>query len=135
MHPIWCRKQNPNSRFYVNQSSLYISFQDAIDIIHKAGGFAFLAHPFVYSKNIVENLDEIVARFNLDGIECYYYSFTYEQTQYLLDFCEKNMLYVSGGSDYHGTVRPGVEIGIGKGNLLVDETKCYEWINMVNIFI
>ena len=118
---------NPKSDFFVDQSGLYISFQSAIDIIHDAGGLAFLAHPFVYSKNVVERIQSIIDRFNLDGIECYYYSFTDEQTKFLLDVCKKNNLLVSGGSDYHGTVRKGVEIGTGKGNLAVDEVKASIW--------
>ena len=122
---------NPKSPLFVDQSGLYISFQDAIDIIHDAGGFAFLAHPFVYSKNVVERIQSIIDRFNLDGIECYYYSFTEEQTKFLLDVCEKNGLRVSGGSDYHGTVRKGVDIGTGKGNLAVDEVRCSVWTNQL----
>ena len=125
---------NPESPLYVDQSGLYISFQDAIDIVHDAGGLAFLAHPFVYSKNVVKRLQSIVDRHNLDGIECYYYSFTKEQTDYLLDFCDKNNLYVSGGSDYHGTVRPGDEIGTGRGNLCVDENRCSLWTNKLADF-
>ena len=125
---------NPKSEFFVDQSGLYISFQDAIDIIHDAGGFAFLAHPFVYSKNVVERIQSIIDRFNLDGIECYYYSFTEEQTKFLLDICEKNNLWSSGGSDYHGTVRKCVEIGTGKGNLAVDENRCSVWTNKLKDF-
>ena len=34
----------------------------------------------------------------------------------LLDICKKHNLYKSGGSDYHGKNKPGVEIGTGEGN-------------------
>ena len=125
---------NPKSPFYCDLSGLYISFQDAIDIVHDAGGLAFLAHPFVYSKNVVERLQSIVDRHNLDGIECFYYNFTKEQSDFLLDFCDRNNLYVSGGSDYHGTVRPGDDIGTGRGNLCVDEERCSLWTSKLKDF-
>jgi hypothetical protein len=30
-------------------------------------------------------------------------------------------LLPSGGSDYHGTFKPGVELGVGRGDLVVPE--------------
>ncbi len=118
---------NPKSFFYVDMCDTFLGFQETIDLIHKAGGMAFLAHPFIYSENVVARLQSIVDRYNLDGIECFYYNFTDDQTQFLLDFCDKNNLYSSGGSDYHGTIRPGDEIGTGRGNLRVDPERISRW--------
>lgn len=123
---------NPKSDFYVDFSQIYISFQDAIDLIHNSGGVAFLAHPYVYSKNVINRINSIIDRYNLDGIECYYYSFTEDQTNYLLNLCEKHNLFVSGGSDYHGAVRSDNFIGVGKGNLNVNEGKCAIWTEKLN---
>ena len=50
-------------------------------------------------KNFLNNI--VDANF-LDGIECYHSNFTKEQTEFLLDYCKNNKLYVSGGSDCHG---------------------------------
>lgn len=38
---------------------------------------------------------------------------------------------MSGGSDYHGTFKPDVEMGTGKGNLQIEERVIKNWINKV----
>lgn len=120
---------NPESDFFVNLSVHYPSFQETIDMIHNAGGYAFFAHPFVYSSNITTKMQSVIDKYNLDGIECYYYSFTKEQTEHLLELCSKNNLLISGGSDYRGndTIRKGVELGKGRGDLKVNEKQCEIW--------
>ena len=55
----------------------------------------------------------------LDGIEGYYPYYSNEQQGFALKFAQKNNLYISGGSDSHGT--PDSEIGIGKANLNIPE--------------
>ena len=52
-----------------------------------------------------------------------------EQIKELLEYCKKNHLYTSGGTDYHGTKRPSVEIGVGKGNLRVPDEIIKDWYN------
>ena len=103
-------------------------------MIHSAGGIVFLAHPYEYSTNITDNLQSIIDNFKLDGLECYYSTFTEAQTNRLLELCKKNNLYVSGGSDYHGAKRAGVNIGTGKGNLCVDENRCGLWTSKLKDF-
>ena len=81
----------------------YPKAEDVANIIHKNGGKVFLAHLFVYKMNDHKNfLNNIVDANILDGIECYHSNFTKEQTEFLLDYCKNNKLYVSGGSDCHG---------------------------------
>ena len=53
------------------------------------------------------------------------------QTQELLDLCKKRQLLVSGGSDYHGLNSPGIEIGIGKGNLCIDDLIVKKWARIL----
>ncbi len=106
---------NPRSTLYCDQTALYPSVKQAIELVHQCGGFAFLAHPYVYSSHVSDSLDEL-ARSGFDGIECYYGTFTAEQKQYLCDFCDSNGLYKSGGSDYHGTdMRPLNLMGLSSG--------------------
>lgn len=106
---------NPQSPLFSDQSSLIPSIEKVIRIIKDCGGSAFLAHPFVYSENIVNALDEAVA-YGLDGIECYYGTFTEAQKQFLEAYCDKNGLLKSGGSDHHGLdVRPNNIMGRSAG--------------------
>jgi predicted metal-dependent phosphoesterase TrpH len=118
---------NPKSPLYVDQSSLYPSLEKTIEIIHQAGGISFLAHLFVYSKTIVENLENIINRYDIDGLECFYTTFTDSQTKYLLELCALKGLFKCGGSDYHGTNKINHDLGIGAGNLKISENTIQEW--------
>lgn len=120
---------NPKSPLYVDESSLYPSLERAIDIVHKSGGLCFLAHVFAYSPTISKELDNIVSNYNLDGIECYYTTFTEEQILFLKDYCEKHNLFMSGGSDFHGNNKLNHNMGIGRGNMNIQESLIDSWHN------
>lgn len=106
---------NAQSALYSDQSPLSPDFSTVLDMISACGGLAFLAHPFVYSQNVIAALDEL-ARSGIDGMECFYGTFTREQKKFLLDFCEEKGLFKSGGSDYHGVkMRPQNVLGLSDG--------------------
>lgn len=103
---------NEESPFFIDQIKNYPTIQEAANYIKKAGGKAFLAHPFGYLLNdYKEFLNSIVLLNALDGIECYHSLHTIEKTKYLLNYCFEHNLYASGGSDYHGKIKPDVHIG------------------------
>lgn len=109
---------NPRSPLFSDHSSLLPSIEKVIRIIKECGGLTFLAHPFVYSKNIINALDEVVA-YGLEGIECYYGTFNKEQKQFLEDYCDKRGLLKSGGSDHHGLdMRPNNIMGRSAGETI-----------------
>lgn len=102
---------NAKSELFSDQSSLCPDINTVIGMIRKSGGLTFLAHPFVYSENIIGTLDDI-AQYGLDGIECFYGTFTPEQKRFMVDYCDKHNLFKCGGSDYHGlTMRPKNHLG------------------------
>ncbi len=69
----------------------------------------------MYSENIILALDNI-AEYALDGMECFYGTFTPEQKRFMVDHCDKNNLLKSGRSDYHGLVmRPNNILGFSAG--------------------
>jgi len=106
---------NPRSPLFSDQSSLLPSIEKVIHIIKECGGLTFLAHPFVYSKNIINALDDVVA-YGLDGIECHYGTFNKEQKQFLETYCDERGLLKSGGSDHHGLdMRPNNIMGRSAG--------------------
>lgn len=91
---------NPESPFFIHEADTYLSFDETIDLIHRAGGKAFLAHIFEYDafrKN--SYIEEVKDR--LDGIECFHPSIPMRESIKLFKYCEENHLYVSGGSDFH----------------------------------
>jgi predicted metal-dependent phosphoesterase TrpH len=80
------------------------SVQDAIELIHSAGGVAVWAHPFWD----IENAGEVIAavdRFyaaGLDGVEAFYATHTEEQTRLLAGHAAELGLLTTGSSDFHG---------------------------------
>ena len=90
-----------------------------IRTIKEAGGAAVLAHPTLYSLHM-EQLEELCAEligYGLDGIECYYSTYTAEERKAMERLAEKMHLLPSGGSDFHGRNKPNIGLGRGKGNL------------------
>lgn len=129
-------QSNKNSIFYIDESKYYPDIKQIIDLIHEAGGLAFLAHPYIYQgvnqddlvKNIIENTE-------IDGIECIYPLFTEEQRKQLMMDTKKYKKFASGGTDYHGNMKPNIELGSGiNNNVTVDECLILDWINLVKRF-
>lgn len=96
---------------------------DAIKIIHQAGGIAIWAHPlFRDQKNSSGFLRRMIKKlktYELDGLECYYSMFGIAETEMLLNAVKQHELLASGGSDFHGENRPGVDIAAGGGKMHV----------------
>lgn len=124
---------NPKSEFYIDQTNLYPTLEKVIEIIHDCGGLAFLAHLHVYSKTIEENLPNIVDKYNLDGLECYYTTFSKEQIEHLKEFCKEKGLYMSGGSDFHGERKQNHNLGTGRGDLKVPKEIVEKWIDKLKV--
>ena len=110
---------NKNSPLYIDCAPLYFGADEVIERVHMAGGRAFLAHSFCYTSEIYDNLDAITDKYPFDGLECFYPAFTPEQTEAITSLCRKKQLLMSGGSDFHGAIRPQISLGIGKGNFSV----------------
>lgn len=119
---------NPNTEFFVDMDDLLPDFEKASQIVHQSGGMVFIPHIFEYRENSDKILKYILENYDFEGIECYYRNFTEEQTKYLLKICEENNLYVSGGSDYHGIVKPHIKMGTGEGNLCVPDNIVEAWV-------
>lgn len=119
---------NPGSDFYIEDEHKPM-YKDVIEVIHKAGGLAFLAHPFEYRiEDTFEFIDELRKECELDGIECFHPSANENERKELVKYARDNDLFISGGSDYHGKKKPDVELGIGKGDLNISKEIIKEWI-------
>ena len=121
---------NPESSYFMNHIEFRPPYMEVIDIIHKAGGKAFLAHPFEYKfEDTIGFIDDLRKEAELDGIECFHPSSADDNKKdILVDYARRNNLYISGGSDYHGSPKPDIEIGVGRGNLNVSKEIIEEWI-------
>lgn len=122
-------QSNKDTIFYIDETKDYAKPEVIIDLIHKSGGKAFLAHPYIYPiNNTLQMIEKFINQYNIDGLECYYSLFSKEQTNELVKLCEKFNLYTSGGTDFHGANKPDIQLGIGKGNLKIDKQKVEKWI-------
>lgn len=94
----------------------------AIDLIRNAGGIAVLAHPGVLPPIEGIGFEDLVrglTAMGLGGIEVYYPSHSSAKTALYRKTAERFGLIATGGTDYHGAISPGIELGIGDGTFSV----------------
>lgn len=97
--------------------------KDCLKLILDAGGIPVLAHPFLYkfsnldTKHLIRDLKE----YGLAGIEIYHSSQHAGQINKLREWQNEYDLLATGGSDFHGTNKPDIEIGTGRGPLFVPD--------------
>ena len=95
--------------------------EEAIQVLQQENANVILAHPFSLDLNY-SDLEKEIARlksFGLDGLEVYYPGHTPEQKRVYLQLASRMDLLPSGGSDFHGTVKPRILLGRGTGILYV----------------
>ncbi len=88
-------------RAYVKPN--WCSIQEAIDVIHSAGGTAVMAHPVRYDLS-TKWLRRLVTQFKAeggDGLEIVLPQMSNDQRQLMLNFCLEYELHASMGSDFH----------------------------------
>jgi predicted metal-dependent phosphoesterase TrpH len=112
-------------RFLSEKTGNYVSFGrvdafETIRFIRKCGATPILAHPFLNLD--VDGLEAFLPaakECGLEGMETRYSEFTAEETETLERIAQKYGLLQSGGSDYHGAVKPALCLGTGYGDLQV----------------
>ncbi len=123
---VWNNKNEAFDRYigegcpyYVEKA--YVSPDEAIDVIHKAGGAAILAHPLLYhmTDQELEIMVTHLKTFGLDGIETMYSTYSEAQQLSMLHLAAAHHLLKSGGSDFHGANKPDISLGVGYGRLRV----------------
>lgn len=116
---------------YIDKSQDYPSLEQAITGIKASEGLAFMPHLYIYKwvpdERKQDFIKDIVENYDIDGIECYYSTFSKEQINYLVNLCDEKKLLKSGGSDYHGLNKPNISLGIGEGNLQITENIIENW--------
>lgn len=101
--------------FHKNTERVKPTPENAIGLIHRAGGMAVLAHPGLL-KMTIDKQAQLISTLKiagLDGIECFYSKHDTNQTERYLSFAEKFDLKISCGSDFHGEeIKPDVPLGM-----------------------
>ena len=96
---------------------------EVISWIREIGGIAVLAHPgWVKDRhNGIKLFCEALKEKGLQGLEVFYSTHTARQTSEYLTLAKRLELLITGGSDFHGFAKPGIKVGVGRGNLKVSE--------------
>lgn len=123
----------PNSAFFVDMNDVLPTLEKTIELIKQAKGKVFVPHIFEYKHNAKKILKHILENYKVDGLECYYSTFTAEQIKKLTKVCNERKMLISGGSDYHGLNEPRIEMGIGKGDLKIGKSVISNWQNIKEI--
>ncbi len=103
-----------------------ISLIDAIRFVRRIGAVPILAHPLKeISAHKLRGILPELCKAGLVAIETMHSSYSDEQIVVSKQIAAEFNLLESGGSDFHGSIKPGVELGVGKGNLDIQDSIYY----------
>lgn len=99
----------------------YLTPEKGIELIKKAGGLPVLAHPLLYKMSVSElrSLLTELKGYGLRGIEAMYSRNRGNDEAFVRKLANEYDLFITGGTDFHGSNKPDLEIGHGEGNLRV----------------
>ncbi len=85
---------------------------------------AVLAHPKQYAldRDNYLKLFTVLKGMGLSGIEAIYSTHSYEDETLYKSLADELGLFITGGSDYHGELKPDIDLGTGKGNLMISQS-------------
>ncbi|MBW1698515.1 MAG: PHP domain-containing protein [Deltaproteobacteria bacterium] len=109
-----------NKPAYVDKFRIVCS--EAIDMISEAGGVAVLAHPYLLKMNRGDRLEDLLIHLKslgLVGLEVYYPDHPPEATDLYIRLAKRHDLLMTGGTDFHGSLNPEIEMGSGNGSFYV----------------
>jgi predicted metal-dependent phosphoesterase TrpH len=114
----WLARGRPG---YVDRQRL--GAHAAIRLALASGGVPVIAHPHTIGVASAEyrTAFEELAAVGLGGIEAHYAEYDPALRAHLAELCDTLGLVATGGSDYHGRYKAGLEIGTGRGDLRVPD--------------
>jgi len=108
-----------SAKAYVDR--LEPTFKEGVQSIVEGGGVPSLPHPIRVPKNgeRFENLIGEMLDAGLQAIEVYHSDHSLEDERFFREQAELHKLAITGGSDFHGALKPHIRLGTGAGNLNV----------------
>lgn len=103
--------------------------KEAIKTIKKAGGIVVWAHPIGGEGEKHLTLEEFLPKlekmktFGIQGLECYYSRYNFDEIEFLTKCAEDNNLFITGGSDYHGTNKNIPILRLNTSDTPIDSSK------------
>lgn len=104
---------------------LRLTPEEAIRLARQSGGVPILAHPHTLGIDRAEEMAALLTRLvdaGLVGMEAHYAGYHRHEREGYAHLARRFGLIPSGGSDYHGDYKPGLEVGVGFGDLEVADT-------------
>lgn len=110
-----------HTRYFVPREK--VTPMQAVQLILDAGGIPVLAHPTLYhmSDRRLELLLYRLKEVGLVAMECIYSTYSPAEERQMKALAQKYNLLPSGGSDFHGTTKPKLDLAVGYGSLVVPE--------------
>lgn len=110
-----------HTRYFVPREK--VTPMQAVQLILDAGGIPVLAHPTLYhmSDKRLELLLYRLKEAGLVAMECIYSTYSASETRHMKALADKYGLLPSGGSDFHGTTKPKLDLAVGYGSLVIPE--------------
>lgn len=99
--------------------------EEAIQLALESGGVPILAHPHTLNINRAAEMADLLTELckaGLVGLEAIYSSYRQHERDGYADLARRFGLVPSGGSDYHGSYKPGLDLGRGYGDLVVPDS-------------
>lgn len=97
----------------------------AIGLARESGSVPVLSHPHTLGVTTAPAMADLLTdlkRAGLIGLEAIYGSYRRHEREGYTDLARRFELIPSGGSDYHGSYKPGLSLGSGYGELAVPES-------------
>jgi predicted metal-dependent phosphoesterase TrpH len=101
-----------------------VEASEAMSLARESGAVPVIAHPHTLADDAAgfsHLFSEFVA-LGAVGIECHYAEYPQSLRLQMAAEVEDLGLVATGGSDYHGTYKPGIALGSGKGDLAVPDS-------------
>lgn len=106
-------------------SRVRLSAAEAIGLARSSGAVPVLAHPHTLGISRAEAMAKLLHELTdhgLVGLESIYSSYQRHERDGYSRLARRFGLVPSGGSDFHGGYKPGLELGVGYGDLHVGES-------------
>ncbi|MCM1082247.1 MAG: PHP domain-containing protein [Clostridium sp.] len=122
-----CKDKEVAFRKYIGIGCKYylpkpqVTCETAMHILTTYSKAAFLAHPLLYHLGYrqIEELLVYLKGLGLKGLEAYHSSNNAYESDKLRQIAQTLDLGISGGSDFHGIIKPNIQLGVGRGNMRI----------------
>lgn len=116
---VWLAKGQPA---YMDKERLAPDV--AVRLAVASCGVPVLAHPLSLGLGVVETEATIkeLAEYGLAGVESIYGRYSPDERAAMATLADQHGLVATGGSDHHGTYKPDLQVGVGRGDLDVPDS-------------